>query len=607
MPDTAAGTRPDKHEILASVFGFSAFRRGQEDIVDRLTAGGKLLAVMPTGAGKSLCYQLAGMLRGGITIVVSPLIALMNDQVAALTANGVAAEAIHSGRDWQTNADAWRRIAGGHSGFLYLSPERLTTDRMLSALAKLPVRLIVIDEAHCVSQWGHDFRPEYLTLGTLRETFPQAAIGAFTATADTVTQGDIGDKLFGGDGETFTFGFDRPNIHLDVREKAGGPAQLVKLVGELAAGGAQGIVYCLSRKGVEETAERLNAAGIKAIPYHAGMDAHTRHIHQNRFLSEPDLVMTATIAFGMGIDKPDVRFVVHADLPANMEAYYQEIGRAGRDGNPARAVMLYGLGDIGRRRAMIDSGNAGDERKRVEWQRLNVLLGYAEAVTCRRQMILSYFGEASEPCGNCDVCDSPPSVFDGTQEAEIVAEMLIATDERYGQAHLLDILMGAATAKIKSAGHHELPAFGAGRPRDRHQWQSYLRQMLAAGYLSLDLEGYGALKLTKRGRAILAGGVEVSLKDSLPRRATPKMKSTATPVELSAGDGELYMALKALRRDLADAADVPAYVIFADKTLADMARLRPSTRRELLGVNGVGEKKADKYGDAFLDLIRSNV
>ena len=440
-----------KRTVLKDVFGFDAFRLGQEQVIDELLAGRHVLTVMPTGSGKSLCFQVPALVLGGLTLVVSPLVALMQDQVAALRLAGVAADSINSSRMRDANVAAWRRVAAGQTRLLYLAPERLMTERMLAALAKLDVRLIAIDEAHCISQWGPSFRPEYEALARLKDIFPNVPIAALTATADETTRADIAAKMFGGSVETVVTGFDRPNIALSVEPKQDGKRQLLAFLARHPD--RSGIVYCLSRKKTEETAAFLTQNGVRALAYHAGMTKEAREAHQNAFMTERSLVMVATIAFGMGIDKSDVRFVFHADLPASLEAYYQEIGRAGRDGAPAEAHMLFGLSDLRVRRQFIEQEDAGEERKRRERHRLDLLVCYCEAPSCRRRLLLSYFGEEAGPCGNCDRCQSPVAVTDGTLEAKRILSTIQRTGQRYGASHITDILHGAKTPKVLAAGH----------------------------------------------------------------------------------------------------------------------------------------------------------
>ncbi|MEZ5666964.1 MAG: DNA helicase RecQ [Alphaproteobacteria bacterium] len=598
--------RPDdaKFQVLKAVFGFDAFRPGQEPVVDALLDGRDVLAVMPTGAGKSLCFQLPALVRGGLAIVVSPLVALMQDQVAALKLAGVAADAINSSRDRADNVAAWRRAAAGETRLLYMAPERLMTERMLAALQRLPVGLIAVDEAHCISQWGPAFRPEYEALGELRGRFPGVPIAALTATADAVTREDIADKLFGGRVEAHVLGFDRPNLRLAVSAKRDWKRQLLGFV--RAQDGASGIVYCLSRRKTEETAAFLADNGIRALPYHAGMEKSAREANQNAFMTERGLVVVATIAFGMGVDKPDVRFVCHTDLPGSVEAYYQEIGRAGRDGAPAEVLMLYGLDDIRMRRMFIDREDSSDARKRREHKRLDALVAYCESPACRRVVLLDYFGEAATACGNCDICLDPVEMVDGTAEAEKALSAVQRSGQRFGAAHIVDILRGTATDKAVAAGHDRLPAFGSGAGRSKADWHTLVRQLVAAGFLRIDVQGFGGLALTPQGAALLRGEATFRYRPDTMRGGekgrTPRGRPAVADA-LSGADTALLDRLKALRLELARARGVPAYVIFADRSLADMAARRPRTEAEFAAVHGVGAAKLREFAGPFLAAI----
>jgi len=588
-------------EILTETFGYPAFRPGQEEIVARLSEGQHTLCVMPTGAGKSLCYQIPALMSDRPTVVVSPLTALMDDQVSGLRANGVGAVAIHSGHNRETNVEAWKAFREGEARLLYLSPERLMTDRMLTALVAMDPGLFVIDEAHCISKWGASFRPEYEMLGALRQRFPTATIGAFTATADALTREDIAGKLFGADGAVIVHGFDRPNLSLAVTPKSGWKDQMMAFLEPRR--GQAGIVYCLSRKQTEEVAELLVAQGFRALPYHAGLASEVRRDNQETFMAEAGVIMVATIAFGMGIDKPDIRYVLHLALPGSMEAYYQEIGRAGRDGHPAEALMLFGAGDARLRRQFIDEDGAADPYKRQEHKRLDALLAYCDAVQCRRQVLLTYFGETdSAPCGNCDICDNPPVLIDGTREAQMVFSAIARTGEVFGAGHVIDVLRGASTEKVLAKGHDALPTFGVGQDRPKAFWQGLIRQMLAGGYLELDIGGYGGLRLTPRAEPVLKGQATVEIREITVKRETRRTKAAIAAAAADV-DHDMLSRLKAVRRDLAAARNVPAYVIFSDATLIDMCQIQPRTLDEMASVNGVGPKKLKDFGAAFLEAV----
>jgi ATP-dependent DNA helicase RecQ len=592
--------------ILNAVFGFSAFRPGQEDIVDLLLSGRNTLCVMPTGAGKSLCYQLPAIIRDGLTVVVSPLVALMDDQVAGLQGNGIAAACIHSNRPRAENVADWRRAQGGEAKILYMSPERLMTERMLGALDRLPLKMIVVDEAHCISKWGASFRPEYEALSGLKDRFPEVTLSAFTATADAATRSDIVAKLFHGDGGVVVQGFDRPNLWLGVAPKTDWRRQLLDFLEPRR--GASGIVYCLSRRLTEEVSDFLCREDFRALPYHAGLSPEVRKENQETFMAEDGVVMVATIAFGMGVDKPDIRYVFHLNLPGSVEAYYQEIGRAGRDGEPAEAMMLFGLDDMRMRRQFISQDGDDDDHKRREHHRLDSLLAYCEATGCRRRTLLDYFSEQIEPCGNCDTCQDPPVLIDGTEQACALMQAIVQTGERFGGAHVVDVLRGSSSERIQARGHDNLAAFGAGAAQSKKFWQGFLRQCIAGGFLTIDIEGFGGLKLTRRGRAVLNGEEQFLYREiSEGRRSRHKTDRSGDP-EISDGDIdiELYSKLKSLRRELAGARNVPAYVVFADAALRDMCLLRPETMDGFAQVNGVGPKKLNDYGEVFLEAIRAH-
>jgi len=583
----------DCRRILKEVFGFDDFRPGQAQVIGALLEGRSALAVMPTGAGKSLCYQVPALAMGGLTIVVSPLVALMQDQVAALRLAGVAADSINSSYDRDANVAAWRRAASGETRLLYLAPERLMTDRMLDALGRCDVRLIAVDEAHCISQWGPAFRPEYEALARLRELFPRVPIIALTATADEATRTDIARRLFGGRVESLVLGFDRPNIRLAVEARGDGRRQLLDFARRHA--GQSGIIYCLSRKKTEETAAFLEEHGVTALAYHAGMTKEAREANQNRFMTEAGVVMVATIAFGMGIDKPDVRFVFHTDLPASLEAYYQEIGRAGRDGGEARVHMLFGAADIRMRRLFIDQEEASDEHKRRAHARLNTLVGYCEASGCRRQILLGYFGEDAQPCGNCDNCLQDVPQQDATREALLVCAAIMQSGARFGAAHIVEILRGARTQKLADRGHDRLACFGSGAAWRKEEWQSLIRQLAAGGYLAAD--DHGGLSLSSKGEALRRGEMAFAWRPVAPRTKTRAEPSTQS------GDPALLAALKALRLKLARERQVPAYVIFSDRTLIDMAERHPRDIGDFAQVHGVGAAKLKEFGKIFLGVL----
>jgi len=590
-----------KRAILKDVFGFDAFRAGQEQAMDAALAGRDALCVMPTGSGKSLCFQVPALVVGGLTVVVSPLVALMQDQVAALKLAGVAADTINSSKDRADNVAAWRRAVSGQTRILYLSPERLMTEPMLAALSKLPVRLIAIDEAHCISQWGPAFRPEYEALSRLRGLFAGVPIMALTATADESTRADIAARIFGGKVEQIVLGFDRPNIKLSVTPKQSWKQQLLAFVKERK--GQSGIVYCLSRKRTEEAAATLAENGIRALAYHAGMNKEAREFNQNAFMTEPTMVMAATIAFGMGIDKSDVRFVFHADLPASLESYYQEIGRAGRDGEPAEAHMLFGLGDIHMRRKFIDQEESNDERKLREHRRLGALVGYCEAHVCRRRILLGYFGEEAEPCGNCDTCLSPAALVDGTQDAVRILDAVRQTGERFGAAHIVDVVRGAETEKIVSSGHHLLRGFGSGSARKKEEWRSLIHQLVAGGFLIHDIAGYGGLSLSKDGHALLRGERKFQYRAIALRGSARRERVSAPDSAITHEQSALLVELKKLRLRIAGGRHLPAYLIFSDKTLLEMARHAPRNLHEFAMINGVGASKLRDFGKTFVDAI----
>lgn len=595
-------------ETLHRVFGFADFRAGQEEIVGAVLSGADVLAVMPTGSGKSLCFQLPALLRPGLTIVVSPLIALMRDQVAQLQALGVAAGSLNSGNEGSENAEIRRRLRAGELRLLYVAPERLLRPEMADLLQDSHVRLLAIDEAHCVSQWGHDFRPEYLALGEVRRWLPGVQALALTATADAATRADIEGKLFAAPPCTFVRSFDRPNLHLAMRPKANPRRQLAAFIG--ARRERSGIVYCASRKRTEALADALAAEGHRALPYHARLDQPVRARHQDLFQQEDGVIIVATVAFGMGIDKPDVRFVCHADMPSSIEAYYQEIGRAGRDGLPAETLTLHGLEDVRLRQIQINESEAPDARKQIDRARLNALLSLCEAPRCRRQTLLAYFGEASEPCGNCDLCQEGVTLFDGTIEAQKAMSAILRTGERFGSEHLIRLLTGVADEKMRRFGHDALPTFGVGRDHKAEAWRSIFRQLYAAGLISLDMLDHGAWKLTEQGRDVLRGRERIQLRAPAEEKTAVRGRDRGgeggkhpPAFSQAPADGPLLAALKALRLQLARSQGAPAYVVFSDRTLIEMASLRPTTPAALREITGVGEAKLERYGAAFLDVL----
>ncbi len=593
-----------KRRILKDVFGYDDFRPGQAAAIEALLAGRHVLSVMPTGAGKSLCYQVPALVLGGLTVVVSPLVALMQDQVAALKLAGVEAETINSARDRAHNVAAWRKVAAGQTRLLYLAPERLMSARMLDALKRLDIKLIAIDEAHCISQWGPSFRREYEDLARLRDIFPNVPIVALTATADEITRTDIAGKIFANRAETLVLGFDRPNIRLSVEPKRDTRGRLLEFVESRK--GRSGIVYCISRKKTEAMAAYLDQNGIRALPYHAGMTKEARDANQNIFMTEPGIVMVATIAFGMGIDKPDVAYVFHTDLPASLEAYYQEIGRAGRDGRPAEAQMLFGSGDVRTRRMFIDQEDTTDAHKRRAHGRLATLMGYCETTECRRRILLNYFGEDAGPCGNCDNCLDQSAHADGTAEAQTILAAIAQTGERFGPAHIADVLLGNETAKVQERNHHRLASFASGTARKKQEWHSLIRQLVAGGFLSADAGLYGGVAITEKGRALARGEQAFRYRMEAPRRerrARPRSESAAQAQD---ADPALLAALKSLRLRLARARQVPAYVIFSDRTLIDMAERAPRTLSEFAEVHGVGAAKLKDFGRVFLEAIAAH-
>jgi ATP-dependent DNA helicase RecQ len=591
-------------QLLNSVFGHSAFRGAQADIVQHVAGGGDALVLMPTGGGKSLCYQLPALLRAGTALVVSPLIALMQDQVAALKQLGVRAAFLNSTLDGREVNACEKALRNGELDLLYVAPERLMMPRMLECLADSELALFAIDEAHCVSQWGHDFRPEYLQLSVLHERFPGVPRIALTATADPQTREEIIRRLALDDARVFISSFDRPNIRYTIVDKQDARAQLLRFIRE-EHGGEAGIVYCLSRRKVDETTAWLKSHGVNALSYHAGMDAAARAENQGRFQREDGIVVIATIAFGMGIDKPDVRFVAHLDLPKSIEGYYQETGRAGRDGAAADAWMAYGLGDVVQQRRMIDQSEGSEDYRRVSVAKLDALLGLCETAGCRRVRLLDYFGEAGQPCGNCDNCLEPPKVWDATEAARKALSCIYRTGQRFGAMHLIDVLRGRSTERIVERDHHRLGVFGIGADLDDAAWRNVFRQLAALGYVCPDHEAWGALKLTEASRAVLKGERHVEMRHVAARKGRTVKTRSRMAAGATTADSALLERLKAWRMTQAREQGVPAYVIFHDRTLAEIAAAQPADMDALGGLSGIGAKKLERYGPALLELVRS--
>ncbi len=599
-------------KILKEVFGYSSFRGAQSEVIAEVLSGKNCFVMMPTGGGKSLCYQIPALCLEGVAIVVSPLIALMQDQVSALQQAGVAAEALNSSKSAAQIFEIKNLIKNNHLKLLYVAPERLLMPEFLEMISELKISLFAIDEAHCVSQWGHDFRPVYTELSILAQKFSKVPRIALTATADATTRKDILEKLQLQNARIFTAGFDRPNINYTISLRQNSKKQLLEFIKENHKSDS-GIVYCLSRKSVEETAEWLVKEGFKAYPYHAGMDANQREKNQKKFLLEDEVIMVATIAFGMGIDKPDVRFVAHLNIPKNIECYYQETGRAGRDGLPANAWMSYGINDVVMQRSFIENSNASENQKRIEIQKLNSLLGLCETSNCRRQVLLSYFGDHCEPCNNCDTCLNKPESFDATIAAQKAISCVYRTEQRFGVAYLIDVLLGEENERIKNFRHNQIKTFGIGKEFSKAEWQSIFRQLVAMNFLKVDLVGHGGLQITDLGRKFLQEKSVLNLRKYVGKikgkntlGSEKKIQKTAAILELSSDEEkELFSKLKALRLEIAKSQNLPPYIVFHDKTLIEMIKINPKSLDEMSKISGVGEVKMKRYGEKFFAVLKN--
>ncbi len=593
---------PLPFDILSKVYGFDSYRGQQEQVIDHVIAGGSAFVLMPTGSGKSLCYQIPSICREGVGVVISPLVALMQDQIQALTLLGVKAAAINSNMTQEANAVSIGKMLAGELDMVYVAPERLLTDDFIGLLRRTKIALFAIDEAHCVSQWGHDFRPHYTQLEALAELFPDTPRIALTATADAPTRKDIVERLHLKNGRTFISGFDRPNIHYSIIPKNNARQQILSFIQEKYAG-KSGIIYCGTRTLTEETADWFNGKGLNVLTYHAGMSKEEREANQRKFQNEDNVIMAATIAFGMGIDKPDVRFVAHLSLPKNIEAYYQETGRAGRDGMPAHALLLHGLSDLVMQRKFIDTAQTEEQQKRIEHQKLNALIGLCEAACCRRQVILEYFSDTCNKCGNCDNCDNPPETYDATVIAQKAMSCVFRTGQRFGVSYLIDVLLGKSDERMIKFGHDKVSTFGIGIEYDKNEWQNIYRQLVAQNLVMVDAEAHGGLKLTLKGLNALKTREQIFLRKYQQPLKTTTKKAASKAVLSNPKDEALFEELRKKRLEIAKKLQVAPFIVFHDTTLREMAVHKPGTLIELAKIKGLGERKLKEYGDAFLGVI----
>jgi ATP-dependent DNA helicase RecQ len=590
--------------ILKQTYGYGQFREQQEEIIDYVVTGGSAFVLMPTGSGKSLCYQIPSLCRDGVGVIISPLIALMQDQITALEQLGISAGAINSGMPYSEVLRVRQKLENNKLDLLYVAPERLVMEEFLEILDQVNIALFAIDEAHCVSQWGHDFRPDYTALSLLANRFKEIPRIALTATADQATRKDIVDRLKLAEGKTFIGGFDRPNIHYSILERNNPKKQVYDFIRNHHAGDS-GIIYCISRKKVEDMAEWLQGKNINALPYHAGLTPEVRSRNQDRFLREDNTIIVATIAFGMGIDKPDVRYVAHMNIPKSIEAYYQETGRAGRDGLPSNAYMIYGMDDAAMQRNWIGNSEAPDIQKRIEHQKLNALLGLCEAAICRRQILLEYFDDTCKPCGNCDTCDTKPETFDGTIPAQMALSAVFRTGQRFGMVYVVDVLMGKEDERIRRFGHDRQSTFGIGDKLNKNEWQNIFRQLVSQNLLMVDVNEHNGIKITEKGFIFLKKKESINFRKLTEKQKARKGKtSRKAKVELDNDlDQALYENLKSARQQIAKKRRVPAYVIFHDKTLIELAKTKPQSFEEMLDISGIGEAKLKKFGQTLLDVI----